>query len=43
MGPEIVLVQSDPDMQSVAVDLLNDRDTVVCIGGNTPDESYFMR
>ncbi len=40
MELEIVLVQSDPDMQSVAVDLLNDRDTVVCIGGNTPDESY---
>ena len=38
MGLEIVLVQSDPDMQSVAVDLLNVRDTVVCIGGNTPDE-----
>jgi acetyl/propionyl-CoA carboxylase alpha subunit/acetyl-CoA carboxylase beta subunit len=39
-GIEVVLVQSDPDMDSVAVDMLNDRDRVVCIGGNTPDESY---
>ena len=37
---EVVLVQSDPDMMSAAADLLLDRDTVVCIGGNTPDESY---
>ena len=37
---EVVLVQSDPDMESVVVDHLADRDTLVCIGGNTPDESY---
>ena len=37
---EVVLVQSDPDMQSVAVDMLSEEDSVVCIGGNTPDESY---
>jgi acetyl/propionyl-CoA carboxylase alpha subunit/acetyl-CoA carboxylase beta subunit len=37
---EVVLVQSDPDMDSVAVDMLTERDRVVCIGGNTPDESY---
>lgn len=37
---EIVLVQSDPDMDSVAVDILRDSDRVICIGGNTPDESY---
>ena len=37
---EVVLVQSDPDMRSSAVDLLSDEDTLVCIGGNTPDESY---
>ena len=37
---EVVLVQSDPDMESVIVDRLNERDTLVCIGGNTPDESY---
>ena len=37
---EVVLVQSDPDMESVAVDMLGNADTVVCIGGNTPDESY---
>ncbi len=36
----VVLVQSDPDMDSVAVDMLGDDDEVVCIGGNTPDESY---
>jgi acetyl/propionyl-CoA carboxylase alpha subunit/acetyl-CoA carboxylase alpha subunit len=39
-GIEVVLVQSDPDMDSVAVDMLGPRDRVVCIGGNTPDESY---
>ena len=39
-GLEVVLVQSDPDMESAAVDQLTDRDEVVCIGGNTPDESY---
>ena len=37
---EVVLVQSDPDMESVAVDLLGKADSVICIGGNTPDESY---
>ena len=37
---EVVLVQSDPDMESVSVDMLTERDTLVCIGGNTPDESY---
>ncbi|MEE9254722.1 MAG: biotin carboxylase N-terminal domain-containing protein, partial [Pseudomonadales bacterium] len=37
---EVVLVQSDPDMDSVAVDMLGERDRVICIGGNTPDESY---
>jgi acetyl/propionyl-CoA carboxylase alpha subunit len=39
-GIEVVLVQSDPDMESAAVDMLTERDRVVCIGGNTPDESY---
>ncbi|MFV2091312.1 MAG: biotin carboxylase N-terminal domain-containing protein, partial [Pseudomonadales bacterium] len=37
---EVVLVQSDPDMESAAVDQLLPRDHLVCIGGNTPDESY---
>ncbi len=37
---EVVLVQSDPDMTSAVVDQLTDNDTLVCIGGNTPDESY---
>ena len=37
---DVVLVQSDPDMESLAADQLRDRDTLVCIGGNTPDESY---
>jgi acetyl/propionyl-CoA carboxylase alpha subunit/acetyl-CoA carboxylase alpha subunit len=40
LGIEVVLVQSDPDMDSIAVDMLSERDRVVCIGGNTPDESY---
>ena len=39
-GLEVVLVQSDPDIESVAVDLLGSKDTSICIGGNTPDESY---
>ena len=37
---QVILVQSDPDMESAAVDQLTDNDTLVCIGGNTPDESY---
>ena len=37
---QVILVQSDPDMESAAVDQLTDKDTLVCIGGNTPDESY---
>ncbi len=36
----VLLVQSDPDMDSVAVDMLRDGDEVVCLGGQTPDESY---
>ena len=39
-GVDVVLVQSDPDMESTAADMLGDNDTLVCIGGNTPDESY---
>ena len=41
-GYEVVLVQSDPDMESVAADLVRDDDkhALVCIGGNTSDESY---
>jgi acetyl/propionyl-CoA carboxylase alpha subunit len=37
---DVVLVQSDPDMTSTAADILNSRGRLVCIGGNTPDESY---
>lgn len=37
---EVVLVQSDPDMDSVAADSLKNKDELVCIGGSTPDESY---
>ncbi|PCI51615.1 MAG: carbamoyl-phosphate synthase large subunit [Moraxellaceae bacterium] len=40
MGIEVVLVASDPDMDSVPVDMLGENDRVVCIGGNTSDESY---
>jgi len=36
----VVLVQSDPDMNSTAADRLGPNDRLVCIGGNTPDESY---
>ncbi len=37
---EVVLVQSDADMDSVAADMLTDKDRLVCLGGNTSDESY---
>ena len=40
LGVAVVLVQSDPDMESPAADMLGKADTLVCIGGNTPDESY---
>ena len=39
-GVDVVLVQSDPDMESVAAGMLGESDALVCIGGNTPDESY---
>jgi acetyl/propionyl-CoA carboxylase alpha subunit len=39
-GIEVVLVASDPDMDSVPVAMLGEKDRVVCIGGNTSDESY---
>ena len=39
-GIEVVLVQSDPDMDSAVAGQLGEKDTLVCIGGNTPDESY---
>ena len=39
-GVRVVLVQSDPDMESTAAELLGETDSLVCIGGNTPDESY---
>ena len=40
MSFDVVLIQSDPDMDSVAADMLSKRDTLVSIGGSTPDESY---
>ena len=42
LGYEVVLIQSDPDMESVPADMiLNDsKHSLVCIGGNTSDESY---
>ena len=39
-GTSVVLVQSDPDMDSVAVGMLGDGDQVVSLGGQTPGESY---
>ena len=39
-GVEVVLVQSDPDIESPAAAMLRKRDSLVCIGGSTPDESY---
>ncbi len=39
-GHKVLLVQSDPDMGSVACDMLTEQDEVVCLGGQTPGESY---
>jgi acetyl/propionyl-CoA carboxylase alpha subunit/acetyl-CoA carboxylase alpha subunit len=42
LGVSVVLVQSDPDMDSVAADMVRGEPehALVCIGGNTSDESY---
>jgi len=40
MDLNVVLVQSDPDMDSVAANMLKITDDLVCLGGYTPDESY---
>ena len=37
---KVVLVASDPDMNSVPAQMLRKADTLICIGGNTSDESY---
>ncbi|MFT6927792.1 MAG: acetyl/propionyl-CoA carboxylase alpha subunit/acetyl-CoA carboxylase alpha subunit [Psychromonas sp.] len=37
---KVVLVASDPDMTSVPADMLGKGDKLVCLGGNTSDESY---
>jgi len=37
---DIVLVQSDPDMNSVPADMMREQDTLVSLGGQTSDESY---
>ena len=39
-GMEVVLVASDPDMESYPATLLREKDRLVCIGGNTPQDSY---
>jgi len=39
-GHQVLLVQSDPDMDSAACDMLDDNDEIVCLGGQTPGESY---
>jgi len=39
-GHQVLLVQSDPDMDSAACDMLTEQDEVVCLGGQTPGESY---
>ncbi|MGK5092756.1 biotin carboxylase N-terminal domain-containing protein [Deltaproteobacteria bacterium TL4] len=36
----VVLVQSDPDMDGYPAKLLNEKDRLVCIGGNSPQDSY---
>ncbi|MEO0368711.1 MAG: biotin carboxylase N-terminal domain-containing protein, partial [Pseudomonadota bacterium] len=39
-GHKVLLVQSDPDMDSAACDMLTEQDEVICLGGQTPGESY---
>jgi acetyl/propionyl-CoA carboxylase alpha subunit len=39
-GINVVLVASDPDMTAVPADMLKEGDKLVCLGGNTSDESY---
>jgi len=39
-GHKVLLVQSDPDMDSAACDMLTEQDELVCLGGQTPGESY---
>ena len=39
-GHPVLLVQSDPDMDSAACDMLSEQDELVCLGGQTPGESY---
>jgi acetyl/propionyl-CoA carboxylase alpha subunit/acetyl-CoA carboxylase alpha subunit len=39
-GLKVVLAQSDADMDSVPANMLGPNDSLICIGGNTPDESY---
>ena len=40
MDLKVVLVQSDPDMDSVAAESLGENDQLVCLGGYTSEESY---
>jgi len=39
-GLEVVLVASDPDMESYPASLIRKQDRLVCIGGSTPQDSY---
>jgi len=39
-GLEVVLVQSDADIRSVAASMLRPSDRLVCLGGSTPADSY---
>ncbi len=40
VGKRVVLVQSDPDMNSVAAEALGVGDRLVCLGGQSSEESY---
>lgn len=40
LDKEVLLVASDPDMDSVPADMITSKDTLVCLGGQTSDESY---
>lgn len=40
LDKQVILVQSDPDMDSAPASMLDENDELVCLGGQTPDESY---
>ncbi len=40
LNKKVILVASDPDMESIPATMLKEHDELVCLGGQTSDESY---